>query len=144
MSKPTNNRATGKFKSKFEARLSEQMKKAKVRHEYETVEIEYDLDVYRGFCNDCGSDDVLTRRVYVVDFFLPDHGFYIEAKGLFTPKDRAKMKQVKKDHPDLDIRIVLLQNKKLTKRSKTRYTDWCENNNFQYAVGEIPNDWFQK
>ena len=50
--------------------------------------------------------------------------------------------QVRKQHPELDIRFVFSNSKgKLYKGSKTTYGEWCEKNNFLYAHRLIPNEW---
>lgn len=131
------------FRSKFERRLAEQLDEAKIKYEYETTIIEYDLPVHHGFCCDCGSSMVTTQRDYLTDFYLPELALYIEAKGRFTSSDRTKMKTVKEQHPDLDIRMVFMRDNKLNKRSKTKYSDWCEKHGIKYAIGHIPEDWIK-
>lgn len=67
----------------------------------------------------------------------------IEAKGYFTSADRTKMKLVKEQHPDLDIRMLFMADNKLTKKSKTTYSQWAEKNGFVWAVGdEVPKEWY--
>lgn len=83
------------------------------------------------------------NRRYVVDFILPN-GVIVEAKGKFTSADRKKMLLVKAQHPDRDIRMLFMRNNKLTKKSKTTYTDWCDKNGIVSAVsvdGHIPDEW---
>lgn len=71
---------------------------------------------------------------------------YVEAKGLgrsFDYDARTKMEAVKAQHPDLDIRIVFMRDGALRKGSKFRASDWAKKHNFQFAIGEIPKDWFK-
>ena len=83
----------------------------------------------------------LRYRTYTPDFQL-DNGIFIETKGIFDSEDRNKHLQIRKQHPELDIRFVFSNFKgKLYKGSKTTYSDWCEKNNFLYANRLIPTDW---
>ena len=79
-------------------------------------------------------------RVYLPDFRLAN-GIIVECKGRLTSADRKKMKLVKMQHPDKDIRLLFQFNNKLNPRSKTRYTDWAEKNGFVCAVGGVPDAW---
>jgi len=84
----------------------------------------------------------------------------VELKGEFDLDDRAKMKAVKEQYPDLDIRIVFQQNNFLHKMSKTSkkkrldkvskggkirkresYKDWAEKHGYKCAIGNIPMEW---
>lgn len=52
------------------------------------------------------------------------------------------MEAVKKDNPELDIRIVFMRDGPLRKGGKMRASDWAEKAGFVYCVGPIPKDWF--
>lgn len=81
---------------------------------------------------------------YTPDFVL-DNGIVIETKGLFTTEDRAKMKLVKAQHPELDIRMVFSNAMaRISKASKTTYAKWCETNLFPWAHKSIPLEWFKE
>lgn len=78
---------------------------------------------------------------YTADMTLPN-GIVIETKGLFSTEDRQKMKLVKAQYPDLDIRMIFSSaNSKIAKGSKTTYAKWCETNGFKYAHKEFPKEW---
>ncbi len=66
---------------------------------------------------------------------------YVELKGKLDINTRKKMLLVKAQHPDKDIRIVFMRNNKLTKSSKTKYTEWATKAGFISAVGTIPRAW---
>ena len=86
---------------------------------------------------------VLTKR-YIPDFVLPN-GVIVEAKGFFEPKDRTKMIQVKKQNPNLDIRMLFQDaNKRLTKSNNSKmYWQWCEQHGFLWEEGTtIPEEWY--
>ena len=48
-------------------------------------------------------------------------------------------------NPKLDIRMLFERDHKISKRSKTRYTEWCEKRGIVCAVGrEIPKEWINE
>ena len=54
------------------------------------------------------------------------------------------MALVVEQNPHLDIRILLMRDNKISKQSKTRYSDWLEKRNIKYAISEygiIPEEW---
>jgi hypothetical protein len=51
------------------------------------------------------------------------------------------MLAVKRSHPEADIRIIFMQDSKLNKKSKQRYSDWAARHGFPYAIAEVPKDW---
>ena len=66
----------------------------------------------------------------------------VECKGRFTSEDRRKMRLVKEQHPDLDIRFVFSRSSsKINKGSKTTYADWCHKYGFPFADKLIPEIW---
>lgn len=85
-----------------------------------------------------------TKGNYLPDFVLPN-GIIVEAKGYFDARSRAKMVAVKKNNPDLDIRMLFMNSKtKVRKGSATTYADWCNKNKFPFADGLIPLEWFNE
>lgn len=81
---------------------------------------------------------------YTPDFVLYDGEVprrIIETKGFLSPEDRRKMLAVKVAHPNLDIRILLYRDDRISKKS--RYSDWCKAHGFPVAVKTIPPDWLQ-
>jgi len=96
-----------------------------VKFEYESTKVPYILQ-----CN------------YTPDFILPS-GIYLEAKGLFTSEDRRKILAVKKDHPEIDLRMVFQAPfNKLSKKSKTTYASWCEKHSIPWtSYHNIPLSW---
>lgn len=115
-------RKIARTRNKFETKLSEQLIKAKVKFKYEAERIPY----------------VLARH-YIPDFILETiHGkIYIEAKGHFRPEAKAKMKAVKRQNPNMDIRFVFYKYSKV-------YERWCIKHNFKYAFNDIPNEWLEE
>lgn len=85
------------------------------------------------------------KRYYLPDFKLPN-GVYIEVKGRLTLEDRQKMLWVKEQHPEVRICFIFGNgNNKLTKRSKTTYLDWAEQNGFEAidVSQPIPKGWLK-
>lgn len=81
-------------------------------------------------------------HTYTPDFVL-DNGIIIETKGIFDTQDRAKMKFVKAQHPELDIRMVFSNAMaRISKASKTTYAKWCDTYGFPWSHRTIPSGWF--
>ena len=52
---------------------------------------------------------------------------------------------IKKQHPELDIRIVFMSGKtKIRKGSPTTYGMWCDKHNIPWAEKQIPTEWFSE
>jgi hypothetical protein len=78
---------------------------------------------------------------YTPDILLPN-GIIIETKGRFVTSDRQKHLYIKKQEPDLDIRMVFTRSKaRLSKTSATTYAKWCETKGYLYADTLIPRAW---
>jgi Autographiviridae endonuclease I len=114
------------FKNKFEGRLFGQLQRNQKKYEYdfsyETEQIPYTIE---------GN--------YIPDFPIKKKSgkkMYIEGKGYFRPESKRKMVAVKKQHPELDIRIVFYSARK-------RDIKWAEKNGFPYAIGRIPLEWLE-
>jgi hypothetical protein len=87
------------------------------------------------------------KRKYTPDFkVLCEDGtfFYVEYKGYLRPNDKVKMKAVKKQHPNVDIRFVFQNaSKPIYKGSPTNYGMWAEKNGYLWAEGFMPEDWLK-
>lgn len=89
----------------------------------------------------------ITEHIYLPDFiieFPSGHKRYIEAKGWLRKEDIKKMLAVRRQYPDYDIRILFQKDSKLNKNSRTTYTQWATKNDFDCAVGRIPEHWFHE
>ena len=106
-------------RNRFEKELFKSLLKAKVGVKYEAEKIPY---VIAGHYNP--------------DFIIitPLGKIYIEAKGHFRPEAKRKMAAVRKQHPELDIRLVFYSR-------KPRDIKWCEKHGFKYAISKIPKEW---
>lgn len=89
------------------------------------------------------------KKTYTPDFPIKG-SFIIETKGAFNSADRKKMKLIKKQNPELDIRFIFSNSKtKIGKKSLTTYGKWCELNDFPYHCIQstketFPNDWLKE
>ena len=97
--------------------------------------------------SDCLKFRVEETRKYTPDFTVTTKSgktVYIEYKGVLDQATRKKMLLVKKQHPNLDIRIVFQRGKnKIYKGSKTTYMDWAAKHGFIAADNEVPKSWFK-
>lgn len=131
-------------RSNFERRIAKSLTDRGITYAYEACSFVYWKKPYKPTCFSCGSDDVYSEHLYTPDFWLPDYGFYLETKGKFTPTDRKKMQLVRRDNPEVDIRMVFMTDNKLTKKSKKRYSDWADDNGYKYSIGDIDDEWFEE
>ena len=117
------------YRSGFEHKVSEQLSEQKIKFGYENTVIDYIKPE--------------THHKYTIDFTLPN-GILIETKGRWVIEDRKKHLLIKKQHPELDIRLVFQSAKtKIRKGSKTTYGDWCDKHNIIWAEKKIPESWFK-
>lgn len=108
-----------KLRNNFEKQIEKQLKRAKAAFKYESEKFLY----------------------YIAGHYIPDFcittgtgKIYVETKGYFRPEAKRKMVAVKKQHPELDIRLVFYSNRE-------KDIKWCERHGFKWAVGSIPKDW---
>jgi hypothetical protein len=115
------------FKSKYEQHIYSAVEQEGLTVEYEPFSVPY-----------------LVKGNYYPDFVLPN-GIIVEAKGYFDSRARAKMIAVKKNNPDLDIRMLFMNAaNKVRKGSRLTYGGWAEKYGFPYAEGTIPLEWFKE
>jgi len=118
------------FRSGLEERIANELKSFRVRYEFEETKLKYTK-----------PEKIHT---YTPDFYLPKQNIYIETKGLFTSQDRQKMRFIKEQHPNIEIRFIFSNAKaKISKKSKTTYGMWAEKYGFKYADKNIPKEWLK-
>ncbi len=113
------------FRSKLEEKVSLLLEELNVGAEYEA-----------------GTIDYVIKHKYLPDFRLPS-GVFLECKGYWDDEDRRKIRNVKEQHPDLDLRMVF-QNpyNTISKRSKTTYAQYCEKLGIPWcSYNSIPLKW---
>ena len=107
------------MRNKFEHDVDRQLKRSRVAYKYESERIAY----------------VLARH-YIPDFIVQTKSgkVYIECKGHLRREDKAKLRAVKRQRPDMDLRILFY-------RKSVANTKWAERNGFRYAIQTIPKEW---
>ena len=113
------------FRSGLEERVADLLCELGVTYEYESTTVPY-----------------VIQHTYTPDFLLPN-GVFLECKGYWDPEDRRKIKAVKTQSPELDIRMVFQAPfNKISKKSKTTYAKWCERHNILWcSYATIPLEW---
>ena len=114
-----------KFRSKLEESVAMALSGLGVSFEYESTKIPYTI-----------------KHNYHPDFYLPN-GIYLEIKGYWDPEDRRKVLAVKRDNPDIDLRMVFqAPYNTISKKSKTTYAKWCEKHDILWtSYTDIPLAW---
>ena len=116
------------FRSGLEESIAEELEKASIVFQYEETKLKYIKPQ--------------KTHTYTPDFYLPKQKIFIETKGMFTTADRQKMKLVKAQHPDLDIRFIFSNSRsRISKQCKTTYGMWCEKYNFPFTDKHLPKEW---
>jgi len=114
-----------KFRSKLEEDVANLLEGLGVSYEYEPEQLSYTIE-----------------HNYTPDFVLPNY-IYLETKGYWDPADRRKVLAVKRDNPDVDLRMVFqAPYNTISKKSKTTYAKWCEKHDIPWtSYHNIPLDW---
>ena len=114
-----------KFRSKLEEKVADLLEGLGVSYEYESTKVPY-----------------VIQHNYTPDFVLPNY-VYLETKGYWDPADWRKVLAVKRDNPDIDLRMVFQSPyNTISKKSKTTYAQWCENLGIPWtSFHNIPLDW---
>jgi hypothetical protein len=114
----------------LEVAVARQLEEANIQFRYEAFTLNYiQPEVQRR----CTPDFVLAN------------GIIVESKGRFLTEDRKKMRLIKEQHPDLDIRFVFSNpNTRISKTSKTTYGKWAADHGFPYAAKKIPDAWLHE
>ena len=118
-------KTTSKYRSGLEERVANLLEGLGVSYEYESKKISY-----------------VIQHNYTPDFVLPN-SVILECKGYWDAADRRKIKQVKKDNPDIDLRMVFQSPyNTISRKSKTTYAKWCEKLDIPWtSFHNIPLDW---
>jgi hypothetical protein len=129
------------WRSKFEGKVGAVLP---VGTKYEPKQFKFPISDPGYRCRLCASKEVERTTSYTPDFLLPN-GTWIEAKGRLTGANRRRLVAWKAYFPNETLRMVLMADNKLSKTSKTRYSDWCKKAGFEYCVGysKIPGGWLK-
>jgi len=132
------------MRSGFEERIAKELDDAGVTYEYESTAFRYEEPLRKNLalCGDCGSRRLLRTGSYTPDFKLSS-GLYIETKGRFTAADRRKMKAMKTQHPEVEIVMLFMRDNALSRKSRTFYSDWCMENDYDFSIGTLKQEWLK-
>lgn len=88
---------------------------------------------------------------YVERHYIPDlklGTMIVELKGYFRQDSQRKMKAVKAQYPDMDVRFVFQKAsatiqgaKKRKDGTKMTCAEWADRNGFVWSEGTIPEEW---
>ncbi len=134
-------KSKSQYKSFFEECIAKDLHKSKVPFLYEPWTLQYFRRSRNAKCLDCKSKNVVDEHTYLPDFVSVDGMIVVEAKGNFTPPMRTKMIEVIRNNPNIQIRMLFQCDNWLTKKYKSRYSDWCKQKKITYAVGMFPTEW---
>lgn len=134
---PVRNRAArksamGSYRSIFERDIADALEELGIKFTYESKSYPWREVLPSGFCNDCGAEKVYADRTYTPDFFL-ENGYIIEAKGMFTSKDRKIALAMREQHPEIKLVYLFGHNNRLSRGSSTTYLEWCRKRKFEAA-----------
>jgi len=117
-----------KVRSGFEHRVRSFLENNSIKFEYETEKFKYTVE-----------------RTYTPDFILfgkRGKKIYVECKGRLDADSKIKLRAMKEQHPDVDLRILFQRNQPLRKGAKTTYIEWATKLGYDCAEGEdIPKKW---
>lgn len=133
------------MRSRLEQQVAKRLDDLGIKFEYEAYVLEYLKPIRGAVCCECHSKDVRAVRRYTPDFWLPDHGFFIEVKGKFGQVDRMKMRLVVDQHPNEDIRMLFSRNNLIGRKAQTstRYIDYAQQYGMKACVLEDIEEWFK-
>ena len=119
------NKKPPKFRSKLEENVASLLEGLGISYEYESEKLSYVIE-----------------HNYTPDFKLPNYK-YLEVKGYWDAEDRRKILAVKKDNPDIDLRMVFQSPyNTISKKSKTTYAKWCDKHDIPWtSYTDIPIEW---
>uniref|UniRef100_A0A6M3L1D0 Putative endonuclease I n=1 Tax=viral metagenome TaxID=1070528 RepID=A0A6M3L1D0_9ZZZZ len=117
------------YRSEAEAKFAKNLSSRHIKFEYERDKLIY----------------IPKPKVYIPDFKIyrkDGSWFLVECKGYLKPTDRSKMKLVKEQNPDVDLRIIFFSaNNKLNRNSKVHYWEWAEKVGYVWDEGVVPIEW---
>ncbi len=118
------------YRSGLEVQLAQQLDDNKIPYEYEGTTLKY--------------VEPETVRRYTPDFVLPN-AIVVEGKGQWVTADRKKLKLIRQQYPDIDLRMVFSNSRsRISKKSKTTYADVCKTLGIPYADKWIPALWWRE
>lgn len=124
------------FRSGLEERTGEHLASLGVPFAFEDMVLQYTVPA--------------RQARYTPDFQIahatdPTRVLVVETKGRWLTADRQKMRLIKTEFPELDIRMVFSNpNQRISKQSKTTYGMVCDKIGIPYAAKVIPDEWLRE
>lgn len=84
-----------------------------------------------------------SSHTYLLDFALRN-GIAIEGKGYLLRADRMKLLRVRKEHPQLDLRLVVGRADAKVEGLKITIAEWADKYGFEWAVKAVPDAWIRE
>lgn len=137
------------LRSGYEFKIVQNLKKDGIEFKYEPTTFGLMIPEVGRLCSKCSSNDVWKKTKYTPDFRLYDEAdgqeSYVEAKGRLTAKERKIILAFRDQicvKQGIGYAVLIQRDNKLSKTSKTRYSDWLKKNGIPFAIGErIPPKW---
>ena len=119
------NKEQPKYRSNLEKDIANLLEGLGVSFQYESEKLSYTIE-----------------HNYTPDFVHPNYT-YLEAKGYWAAEDRRKILAVKRDNPDVDLRMIFQSPyNTISKKSKTTYAQWCDKHDIPWtSYKDIPIEW---
>jgi hypothetical protein len=133
---PAKKKAQPRLRSGFEAKCKKCLDENKAQYEYESDKIPYTVPT--------------TIKNYIPDFKVTTRTgktIFIEAKGRWLAQDYQKLKMVKQQNPEIDLRMVFMRDNPIRKGSQTTYSKRAAKLGIPFVVsssGNIPLSWLQE
>lgn len=83
------------------------------------------------------ADKIVFTQPSIKRYYLPDFkvykNIYLETKGKLTLEDRKKHQWIREQHPEILIIFIFMNSQnKITRKSKTSYADWADENDIPW------------
>ena len=135
---------TKRYRSRFEEQTAKQLRKAKVKHKYESKPLRY--------------ESFGQPRVYWPDFVIntTTSQVFIECKGWLRTDDRWKLEKVREANPEIDLRLCFWDATKPIETGTPEIdygaglgrwptlAEWADGLGFRWCHRELPKAWLDE
>lgn len=118
----------------------------------------YHSRIKSGSCSECGSKQIIQRRTYTPDLFIPtsqglanpntgERGIYLETKGYFNAHARKLYRDFQETGPDITLGVIAERDNWVTK-GKSKLSDYFQRylKTVKFTVWnkiDIPGEWLE-
>jgi hypothetical protein len=141
-----NEAAAEGYRSTYECAIARRLRAEGVAFEYEAQSFPVFVKAGRSYsCGEPGCGGGARRKInYTPDFLFNDRTFIVEAKGRLDAGSRAKAIAFRTQYPDIEYALLFEENNRISRVSRTHYTDWADANEILCAVGLMPPEWIRE